>query len=146
MAVAGLSCYAQMPAPEQVDTLVIKSVRYNFSELKQENWPCEVILKSASEIEIGDNTYEIKSVKEGSISARYAAREIIFTLTNKDKLSFYQNGVHRVIVYSGYEFFCEPAADKDLKAKARRGLHAVDSLATSAEEKITNSIRNRRNQ
>ncbi len=145
MAVAGLSANAQMPRPEQVDTLVVKSVRYNRAEIKKENWPADVILKSASDITIGDNEYDIESMKEGSISARYGARELIFTLDGGKRFSFYENGVHRVVVFSGYEFFCEPSAEKDLKQKARRTLHAADSLAGVAEEKITESIRSNRN-
>lgn len=144
MAVLGLSAYAQMPAPEQVDTLIVKSVRYNRAEIKKDNWPTDVILKSTTDITIGDKTYDVKSMKEGQISARYGARELIFTLDGKNRLSFYENGVHRVVVFSGYEFFCEPSAEKNIKEKARRTLHAADSLATVAEEKITESIRSKR--
>ena len=45
---ASFICQGQLKPPQQTDTLIIKSVKYNYSEITEENWPCKYILKSSN--------------------------------------------------------------------------------------------------
>lgn len=102
--------HAQLRPPVQTDTLVIKSVKYNYMDIKPENWPCSVIYKSTTDFRIGDQTFVIKSAREDN-STKYNKKGVVFTIEDDSKLSFYESRDERVVVYSGYEFFCEGTAE-----------------------------------
>ena len=55
-------CYAQLPAPSQMDTLVITSMRYNYDDIDRENWPYHVIYKSTTYFEFGEAKFEIDGI------------------------------------------------------------------------------------
>lgn len=98
--------HAQLRPPVQTDTLMIKSVKYNFMDIKPENWPCKVIYKSTTDFRIGEQVFNIISVRE-DVSIKYEKKGVAFTMEDNSKLYYYESPKERVVVYSGYEFFCE---------------------------------------
>ncbi len=101
---------AQIAPPKQTDTLIITSVKYNYADIDQENWPCGVIYKSTTSFIIGDSEFPI-------ISAYMPYDEVTFTVTGDDgetqyKLVYKELGYKDkysgeiVIKFSGYEFRC----------------------------------------
>lgn len=110
-------CNAQLAAPKQTDTLVIKSVKYNYADINKENWPCEIIYKSTTDIRIGDQTFNI-------IKADKFMGVVTFTVYDKNdngKKEYYlacdeeDNGEY-TLTFSGYEFICHKKGtlkDKD---------------------------------
>lgn len=99
--------FGQLRPPVQTDTLIIKSVKYNFSELRKENWPCQKIYKSTTQFKFGNQTAEILSVRNLKYSGEYNCDKIEFEMTDGSKLYFYEKENSSTIVYSGYEFVCE---------------------------------------
>ena len=96
---------AQIAPPKQTDTLIITSVKYNYADIDQENWPCGVIYKSTTSFIIGDSEFPI-------ISAYMPFDEVTFTVTGDDGETQYELGYKEkysgeiVIKFSGYEFRC----------------------------------------
>ena len=110
-------CNAQLAAPKQTDTLVISSVKYNYADINKENWPCEIIYKSTTDIRIGDQTFNIiKADKSGTyvIFVVYDVNDNVkknYTLTFREEF----NGKY-TLTFSGYEFICHKKGtlkDKD---------------------------------
>lgn len=97
--------FAQIKPPQQTDTLCISSVKYNYTDIRQENWPCSVIYKSTTSFKIGEDEFLI-------LDADKFASTITFTVTdldNKEKYKLlyeerYSGGVS--VIFSGYEFIC----------------------------------------
>lgn len=100
-------CNAQLAAPNQTDTLVISSVKYNYADINKENWPCEIIYKSTTDIRIGEHTFNI-------IKADKFMGVVTFTVYNKKDsgkkeydLAFSEEGDDEyTLTFSGYEFTC----------------------------------------
>ena len=70
----GSTLWAQIKPPQQTDTLIITSIKYNFAEIREENWPCGVIYKSTTSFRIGEDEFAIlRAEKFGS--------EVTFTVT-----------------------------------------------------------------
>lgn len=97
--------FGQMKPPQQTDTLYIHSVKYNYADIRQENWPCEVIYKSTTSFRIGEDEFFVKSVDK-------FVSEITFYVSpagdsRQYKLLYEEeyNGDIRV-TFSGYEFLC----------------------------------------
>lgn len=97
--------FGQMKPPQQTDTLYIHSVKYNYADIRQENWPCEVIYKSTTSFRIGEEEYFINDAD------KYLS-EITFRVFTEDDEGPYKllydegyNGDIR-ITFSGYEFVC----------------------------------------
>lgn len=96
--------YGQIKPPQQTDTLYISSVKYNYADIRQENWPCNVIFKSTTLFKIGEDEFHIlKASKFGS--------EVEFVVTDKkgeEKYSLtYKEGQKDIsVIFSGYEFTC----------------------------------------
>lgn len=104
---ASLVCNAQLRPPKQTDTLIIKSVQYNYSELLEENWPCREILKSTTHFQFGDQTFRIDGAE------KFMADIVYFYLgadsIEKSCLEYKENRDGTItITYSGYEFVCIP--------------------------------------
>lgn len=99
----GLICHGQLKPPQQTDTLIIKSVEYNYSKIHEENWPCKYILKSATHFEFGDQRFAISEVK-----GNY--RHVTFYLTNDtsttSRLTYTTTYYDITITFSGYTFYC----------------------------------------
>lgn len=100
--------YGQIKTPQQTDTLYIHSVKYNFTEIRQENWPCSVIYKSTTSFNIDENIFLIRD-------ANKSASTIIFNVTSEEsnetyKLFYKENYNKEIIIeFSGYEFICKTA-------------------------------------
>ena len=100
-------CNAQLAAPKQTDTLVINSVKYNYADIDKENWPCEIIYKSTTDIRIGEHTFNI-------VKADKFMGVVTFTVYNKKDsgkkeyyLAFSEEGDNEyTLTFSGYEFAC----------------------------------------
>ena len=96
---------AQIAPPKQTDTLIITSVKYNYADIDQENWPCGVIYKSTTSFIIGDSEFPIVSVYTHF-------DEVTFTVTGDDGETQYELVYKEkysgeiVIKFSGYEFLC----------------------------------------
>ena len=100
----GYICNGQLKPPQQTDTLVIKSVTYNYSDILEENWPCKYILKSATHFEFGDQKFEIRNVES-------MWRNIVFYLGNDEMpistLTYNNSRSPEItIIFSGYSFVC----------------------------------------
>ena len=98
----GLICHGQLKPPQQTDTLIIKSVEYNYSKIHEENWPCKYILKSATHFEFGDQRFAISKV-EGNY------QHVKFYLTNDTSTTSrltYTTYDDITIAFSGYTFHC----------------------------------------
>ena len=54
-----LTTFAQIRPPQQTDTIYISSVKYNYADIRQENWPCSVIYKSTTSFKIGEDEFTI---------------------------------------------------------------------------------------
>ena len=102
---AAIVCSAQLRPPMQTDTLIIKSVKYNYSEILEENWPCREILKSTTHFRFGEQTFRIDHVEKSfnDIIYFYLGAESV----EKSCLTYNERHDGSItIAYSGYEFVC----------------------------------------
>ena len=101
---SALISFGQIKPPQQTDTLYISSVKYNYADIRKENWPCSVIYKSTTSFKIGEDEFNIlKASKMGS--------EVEFIVTDKDGkeryiLTYFENQKTISVIFSGYEFSC----------------------------------------
>ena len=108
-------CNAQIPAPNQTDTLIITSVKYNYADIDQENWPCDIIYKSTKDIRIGGQTFAIISANKSLDNVYFMVYDIndhnkkVYTLTFSDK----KNDKY-LLSFSGYEFMCYKKAPQPI--------------------------------
>ena len=102
-----LICHAQIPAPNQTDTLVITSVKYNYADIDRENWPCDVIYKSMKDIRIGGQTFNIVRVDKYWEVITFDVFDKNDSTKKEYKLAFREkNNGEYVLTFSGYEFSC----------------------------------------
>ena len=73
-----LTISAQIKPPQQTDTIYIASVKYNYADIRQENWPCSVIYKSTTSFKIGDDEFKI-------LKASKFADEVEFVVTDREE-------------------------------------------------------------
>lgn len=99
--------HGQLQPPVQSDTLVIQSVKYNYSDIRRENWPCNIIVKSTTSFRFGDQVVNIKDAREWIYDPKFECTEIRFRMEDNENLSYYEKGSTSFIVYSGYEFECK---------------------------------------
>ncbi len=99
--------HGQLRPPVQSDTLVVQSVKYNYSDIRKENWPCNIIVKSTTSFQFGDQVVNIKEASEWGYDAKFKCTEIRFRMEDNKELSYYEKGSTSFIVYSGYEFECK---------------------------------------
>ena len=99
--------HGQLRPPVQSDTLVVQSVKYNYSDIRKENWPCNIIVKSTTSFQFGDQVVNIKDAREGLYDSKFKCTEIRFRMEDNENLSYYEKGSTSYIVYSGYEFECK---------------------------------------
>lgn len=103
-------CYAQLPAPSQMDTLVITSMRYNYDDIDRENWPYHVIYKSTTYFEFGEAKFEINGIDKRGDGLHFT----LIDPTDEKKyfkdiypLVYQETKDEITIVFSGYEFICQ---------------------------------------
>ena len=135
-------CSAQLAAPVQSDTLMIKSMQYHFDEIRPENWPYTFIIRNADSFVFGDQEFKISS-SEDRISFKFIYLE-------SDKLpklflKLYDVGPNITIHFSDYIFVCEkPEASQSKITKGVRdvfsSLPPKDSIKQAIRE-TTESIR-----
>lgn len=93
--------HGQLRPPVQSDTLVVQSVKYNYSDIRKENWPCNIIVKSTTSFQFGDQVVNIKDAREGLYDSKFKCTEIRFRMEDNENLSYYEKGSTSFIVYSG---------------------------------------------
>ncbi len=112
-----ITSYGQLKPPKQTDHLAIKSVKYNYSEIYVENWPCECIHKSTTHFQFGDQKFKIKKVEQ----LTYSGKQIRFVLSDDNgttskltyELTYEEQGDGTIkILFSGYEFICVLSRNK----------------------------------
>lgn len=105
---SGTICHAQLPAPCQIDTLIITCIRYNYDEIDRVNWPFSVIYKSTTFFKFAETKFVIQDITK-------LGDEIYFTVVNSLENTYGQEEyslVYKeiegkiVIEFSGYEFIC----------------------------------------
>lgn len=102
-------CYAQLPAPSQMDTLVITSMRYNYDDIDRENWPYHVIYKSTTYFEFGETKFEIDGIYKWRDGLHFTLIDPTDEKYFKDTYTLvYKETKNEItIVFSGYEFICQ---------------------------------------
>lgn len=102
-------CYAQLPAPSQMDTLVITSMKYNYDDIDRENWPYHVIYKSTTYFEFGEAKFEIDGIDKWRNGLHFTLIDPTDEKYYKDTYPLvYQETKNQItIVFSGYEFICQ---------------------------------------
>lgn len=99
--------HGQLQPPVQSDTLVIQSVKYNYSDIRKENWPCNIIVKSTTSFQFGNQVVNIKDANDWGYNSKFRCTEIRFRMEDNEDLSYCEKGNTSFIVYSGYEFQCK---------------------------------------
>lgn len=100
------SSSAQIKPPQQVDTLVITSVQYNYADIRKENWPCEYIYKSTTSFKIGDDEFPIVRVSKSIMSVCFEVTDMAGM--KKYPLEYSESSSGDVgIIFSGYIFGCQ---------------------------------------
>ena len=99
-----LTTFAQIRPPQQTDTIYISSVKYNYADIRQENWPCSVIYKSTTSFKIGDDEFAI-------LRASKSGLDVDFVVTDKEEkeryiLTYIEGEKDITVKFSGYEFIC----------------------------------------
>ena len=99
-----LTTFAQIRPPQQTDTIYISSVKYNYADIRQENWPCSVIYKSTTSFKIGDDEFAI-------LKASKSGLDVDFVVTDKEEkeryiLTYIEGEKDITVKFSGYEFIC----------------------------------------
>lgn len=114
--------HGQLQPPVQSDTLVIQSVKYNYSDIRKENWPCNIIVKSTTSFRFGDQVVNIKDAREGIYDPKFKCTEIRFRMEDNENLSYYEKGSTSFIVYSGYEFECKNNLSPMVEVSSSNGI------------------------
>ena len=110
--------HGQLQPPVQSDTLIVQSVKYNYSDIRRENWPCDIIVKSTMSFKFGDQVVNIKYAKEWGYDSKFKCTEIRFWMYDLSELSYYEKGSTSFIVYSGYEFECKNSLSPMVKGSS----------------------------
>lgn len=128
---------AQIAPPKQTDTLIVTSVRYNYTDIRKENWPIDTIYKSTTSFQIGADIFDIMEVC-GSFSS------VRFVLSDSEKketyiLDFEEYSKKNVkIEFSGYEFRC---TYKELQHTILNGKYITeDKLKSMCKEQQHNDV------
>lgn len=100
-------CNAQIAPPKQTDTLIISSVKYNYADINQENWPCAVIYKSTRDIKIGNQTFNILKAERFLGPVNFTVYDSNDPKKKEYQLHFYEEDDSTyILAFSGYEFRC----------------------------------------
>lgn len=99
-----LTTFAQIRPPQQTDTIYISAVKYNYADIRQENWPCSVIYKSTTSFKIGEDEFTI-------LKASKIGVDVDFVVTDKEGkgryiLTYIEGSKDITVKFSGYEFIC----------------------------------------
>ena len=114
--------HGQLQPPVQSDTLIVQSVKYNYSDIRRENWPCDIIVKSTMSFKFGDQVVNIKYAKEWGYDSKFKCTEIRFWMYDLSELSYYEKGSTSFIVYSGYEFECKNNLSPMVEVSSSNGI------------------------
>lgn len=100
--IIGFHSYAQIPVPEQSDTLFIKSMTFHFESIRTENWPFSYVIRKPDAFIFGGKEFKILDSYSGIDKYR-------FTLSDgnvgSDLVFIPQQGTC-ILKFSGYELTC----------------------------------------
>ena len=117
-------CYAQLQAPEQVDTLYIESMQYHFDEIRPENWPFSYVIRKADAFVFANKEFKIIDS-----SGNYHRKS--FTLTDgedESHLDIVSQEGNLLIKFSDYELVCNTR--KENLTPATKNEPILDTKAT----------------
>lgn len=100
------SVFAQLKAPTQTDTLEVRSIKYNYNDIKRDNWPFSQVLRTTTEFVFGNQAFKIERAEERFGDPKYGADEVRYYMEDGSVLSQYDRNGSIVIVFSGYELNC----------------------------------------
>ena len=99
-----LTTFAQIRHPQQTDTIYISAVKYNYADIRQENWPCSVIYKSTTSFKIGEDEFTILKASKIGVDVDFVVKD------NEGKgryiLTYIEGSKDITVKFSGYEFIC----------------------------------------
>lgn len=102
-----LICNAQIAPPNQTDTLIITSVKYNYADIHKENWPCDIIYKSMKDILIGEQTFNIVKADKYMETISFVVYEENDSEKKQYKFTLREDHEGKyTISFSGYDFTC----------------------------------------
>lgn len=108
---SGLLSHAQIRPPQQTDTLIITSLKYNYADIREENWPCSMILKSTTSFRFGEDEFTILSASGFGSVVEFVVtdknNEYSYSLTYKE----YPEDIY--VIFSGYEFICQKISNAE---------------------------------
>lgn len=120
--------YGQIKPPQQTDTIYITSVKYNYADIRQENWPCNVIYKSTTSFKIGDDEFKI-------LKASKMGQDVDFVVTDKHGeeryiLTYIEGKKDITVKFSGYEFICRKILNEapGVSSYSEEGAYAANAI------------------
>lgn len=120
--------YGQIKPPQQTDTIYISSVKYNYADIRQENWPCSVIYKSTTSFKIGDDEFKI-------LKASKMGQDVDFVVTDKHGeeryiLTYIEGKKDITVKFSGYEFICRKILNEapGVSSYSEEGAYAANAI------------------
>ena len=125
---SALMSYGQIKPPQQTDTIYISSVKYNYADIRQENWPCSVIYKSTTSFKIGDDEFKI-------LKASKMGQDVDFVVTDKHGeeryiLTYIEGKKDITVKFSGYEFICRKILNEapGVSSYSEEGAYAANAI------------------
>ena len=118
---SALLCKAQIAAPDQTDTLVICSVKYNYADIRKENWPCDLIYKSTKDFLIGERTFNISGAEKIGGVVCFVVYDINDPGKKEYELLFKESDSGSYLLsFSGYQFDCYIKGEEPVSANGSR--------------------------
>lgn len=120
-------CSAQLSAPVQTDTLIIKTMKYQYHEIRPENWPFSSIVWEADSFTIDGKVFEIESSYSSGLSKTFRVSNggKVSTLELTEKVGEY------VISFSDYTLTCE---------KPGAASKAIGKVSTTVKEEVIPAV------
>ncbi len=108
--VSGITCNAQLTPPNQIDTLIVKQMKYNKIVVDKENWPFDVIYRSSEMFIFGSQKFKIIDVNiKGGVfeGISFTLADMSSEYEDSYKL-FYEDAKGNIgISFSGYDISCK---------------------------------------
>lgn len=121
-ALAGAACHAQLAAPVQSDTLSIRSMKYQYHDIRPENWPFTQIIWTATTFVINGEEFKIEETFPMKVGRGFKVKSSGRTST----LELVERVNEIVINFSGYTLTCDrPAMNR-----------TIDKVTTTVKEEV----------
>ena len=130
-------CHAQIKAPIQFDTIVIKSMQYNLMDINEENWTFDKIIRTPSCFIISDTEYKIHETSN-------MGRLKEFSLNDPDgkhiDLKYEEDGDKVIINFSGYKLVCTNPHYSSVTSPKPRRVKGITASYILDGRKVAGSI------